>query len=103
MNPVDQCCVYPRHKTFKHAALILPSLDKILPAMVLQNGVVKSNIWCLSCSSSHASVYHVSSSPILSIPLGVRKIVVGAVVVLLLLMSGDIELNPGPFGECVRM
>ena len=104
MNPVDQCYVHPRHKTFKHIALMLPSLDKILPAMVLQNGVVKSNIWCLSCSLSHASVCHVSSSPILSsIPSGVRKVVVGAVVVLLLLMSGDIELNPGPFGECVRM
>ena len=26
----------------------------------------------------------------------------GAVVVLLLLMSGDIEVNPGPIGECIN-
>ena len=103
MNLVDQCCIYPHHTTFKHAPLMLPSLNNILPAMVLQNGIVKSNIWCLSCSSSHASVCHVSCSPVLSIPSGVGKVVVGAVVVLLLLMSGDIEMNPGPFGEYVRM
>ena len=28
--------------------------------------------------------------------------VVGVVVVLLLLMSGDIETNPGPVGECIN-
>ena len=103
MNHVDQCCIYSHHTTFKHAPLMLPSLNKILPAMVLQNDVVKSNIWCLSCSSSHASVDHVSSSPALSIFSDLGKIVVGAVVVLLLLMSGDVEMNPGPFGECVMM
>ena len=27
----------------------------------------------------------------------------GVVVVLLLLMSGDIETNPGPVGECIIM
>ena len=34
------------------------------------------------------------------IPTGLGRRVVGAVVLLLLLMSGDIEMNPGPVGEC---
>ena len=103
MNHVEQCCIYSHHTTFKHAPLMLPSLNKILPAMVLQNEVVKSNIWCLSCSSSHASVRHVSYSPALSISSDLGKVVVGVVVLLLLLMSGDVEMNPGPVGECVIM
>ena len=101
MDPMDQQCVHPRH-IFKHTPPMLPSLNNILPAMALQNGIVKSNIWCLSCSSSHASVCHVSSSPSLSVPSDLGRIVVGAVVVLLLLMSGDIETNPGPVGECIN-
>ena len=75
----------------------------ILPAMALQNEIVKSNIWCLSRSSSHASVHRVSFSPVFSVPSGLGRMVVGAVVVLLLLMSGDIETNPGPVGECINM
>ena len=93
-------CVHPRH-IFKHTSLILPSLNNILPAMALQNVEVKSNIWCLSRSLSHTRVCHVSSSPGLSVPSGLGRMVVGAVVVLLLLMSGDIETNPGPVGECI--
>ena len=102
MKSMDQPCIYPCHTTFKHASLMLPSLNSILPAMVLQNEIVKSNIWCLSHSSSHASVRHVSFSPGFSVPSGLGRMVVGAVVVLLLLMSGDIEMNPGPVGECIR-
>ena len=94
-------CVHPRHVTIKHTPLMLPSLNNILPAMALQNVEVKSNIWCLSCSLSHTSVRHVSSSPGFTIPSGLGRMVVGAVVVLLLLMSGDIETNPGPVGECI--
>ena len=94
-------CVHPRH-IFKHIHFMLPSLNNILPAMALQNVEVMSNIWCLSRSSSHASIRHVSSSPGFSVPSGLGRIVVGAVVVLLLLMmSGDIETNPGPVGEFV--
>ena len=54
-------CVHPHH-IFKHNPLMLPSLNNILPAMALQNEIVKSNIWCLSHSSSYAGVCHVSSS-----------------------------------------
>ena len=99
MNPMDQWCIHPRHTTFKHAPLMLPSFNNILPAMALQNGIVKSNIWCLSCSSSHANVRRVSSSQSLSVSSGLGKMVV----VLLLLMSGDIETNPGPVGECISL
>ena len=93
-------CVHPCH-IFKHMPLMLPSLSNILPAMALQNVEVKSNIWCLSRSSSHTSVRRVSFSPGFSVPSGLVRMVVGAVVVLLLLMSGDIETNPGPVGECI--
>ena len=99
INPMDQWCIHPRHTTFKHAPLMLPSLNNILPAMALQNEIVKSNIWCLSSPSSHTSVHHVSSSQGFSVPSYLGRMVVGAVVVLLLLMSGDIETNPGPVGE----
>ena len=87
--------VHPRHMTFSHTHL-LPFLSNILPAMVLQNKVVWSNIKCLS--SSHCKVYHVSLS---QAPTGLMRRVVVVVVLLLLLMSGDIEMNPGPVGECV--
>ena len=99
---MDQQCIYPCHTTFEHVSLMLPSLDNILPAMALQNEIVKSNIWCLSRSSSHASVRRVSFSPGFSVPSGLGRMVVGAVVVLLLLMSGDIEMNPGPVGEYIN-
>ena len=102
-NSMDQLCIHPRCTSFKHARLMLPSLDNILPAMALQNEIVKSNIWCLSRSSSHTSVRRVSSSPGFSVPSGLGRMVVGAVVVLLLLISGDIETNPGPVGECINM
>ena len=94
-------CIHPRHMSLKHTPLKLPSLSNILPVMALQNEIVKSNIWCLSCSTSHASVRRVSFSPGFSVPSGLVRMVVGAVVVLLLLMSGDIETNPGPVGECI--
>ena len=103
VNFMDQLCIYPRCTSFKHVPFMLPSLNNILPAMALQNEIVKSNIWCLSRSSSHASVRHVSFSPGFSFPSGLGRIVVGVVVVLLLLMSGDIEMNPGPVGECINM
>ena len=101
MDPMDQQCVHPRH-IFKHAPPMLPSLNNVLPAMALQNRIVKSNIWCLSCSLSHTNVRHVSSSPGFTIPSGLRMMVVGTIVVLLLLMSGDIETNPGPVGEYIN-
>ena len=101
MHPIDQQCVPPCH-IFKHAPPMLPSLNNVLPAMALQNRIVKSNIWCLSCSSSHTNVRHVSSSPGFTIPSGLGMMVVGMIVILLLLMSGDIETNPGPVGEYIN-
>ena len=93
-------CVHPHH-IFKPSPLMLPLLNNILPAMALQSVEVKSNIWCQSGSLSHASVHHVSSSLGFTVPSGLRRMMVGAVMVLLLLMSGDIETNPGPVGEFV--
>ena len=80
--------VHPHHMTFSHT----PFLSNVLPAMVLQNRVAWSNI---KCPSSHSRVCHVSLSPIAPTGLGRR-----VVVLLLLLISGDIETNPGPVGEC---
>jgi len=102
MNLMDQSCIHSRCTTFKHTRLMLPPLNNILPAMALQNEIVNSNIWCLSRSSSHASVHHVSFSPGFSVPSDLGRMVVGVVVFLLLLMSGDIEMNPGPVGECIN-
>ena len=97
MNPLDRCSLM----TFIRTPLLLPSLNNVLPAMVLQNGGVRLNTGCASCFSSHSSVQHVFPS------LGVRKYsslgrrVVGVVVVLLLLLCGDIKTNPGPLGKCL--
>ena len=96
MSFMDKLCISLCHTTFKHAPFKLPSLSNTLPAMALQNEIVKSNIWCLSHSSSYTIVRRVSSSPGFNVPSGLRRMVVGVVVVLLLLMSGDIEVNPGP-------
>ena len=71
---------------------LLPFLSNVLPAMVLQNRVAWSNIKCLS----YSTVGHAFLSPA---PTGLGRRVVGVVVFLLLLMSGDIEMNPGPVGE----
>ena len=90
--------VHPRHVTFSHTQL-LPHLNNVLPAMVLQNTVAWSNIKCPSHTSSHSSVRHVSHSSGLTVPTGLGRRVVGVVVILLLLLSGDVEMNPGPVGE----
>ena len=84
------------HLTFSHFPLVLPSLNNMLPAMVLQNRVVWSNIH-LSHSLSHSSICHVFLKLGLSVSYSLK--VVGTVVILLLLLSGDIETNPGPVGE----
>ena len=78
------------HLSRSHTPLILPSLNSVLPAMVLQN---------IKCLSYIFSVRHVSLSPAPTVPTGLGRRVVGVVVLLLLLMSGDIEMNPGPVGE----
>ena len=102
MKPLDRQHIQLHHTTLKHIPLMLPTLNNVLPAMALQNEIVKSSIWYLSCSLSHANVRRVSFSPGFNIPSGVGRMVEGVVVVLLLLMSGDIEMNPGPVGEYIN-
>ena len=92
-NPAD---LYGGHLTFCHSSLVLPSLDNMLPAMVLQNRVVWSNIH-QSHSLSHSSIRHAFLKLGLSACYSLKVVVM--VVVLLLLLSGDIETNPGPNGE----
>ena len=62
--------------------------------------MVLQNIKCLSYISS---VHHVSLSPAPTAPTSLGRRVVGVVVLLLLLMSGDIETNPGPVGEYLNV
>ena len=93
-NPADLC---GGHVTFSDSHLVLPSLKNVLPVMVLRNRVVWSNIH-LSHSLSHSSICHVFLKLGLSVSYSLK--VVGMVVVLLLLLSGDIETNPGPDSEC---
>ena len=94
--------VPPPRMNFSHTPLELPSLNNVLPAMVLQNQLAWSNIKCPSYTSPHSSVCHTSLGSTLPSGLGRRVIeVVGLVVLLLLLMSGDIETNPGPLGEYI--
>lgn len=96
LNPMNQRHVYPHLKTLSCTPLVIPSLNNVLPVMVLQNSVVKMN---MRHPSSHSSVlrFFPLTSPVLSAAVGKRA--VGVVVVLLLLMSGDIETNPGPLSE----
>ena len=93
--------VPPPHMNFSHAPLELPSLNNVLPAMVLQNQPALSNIKCPSYTSPHSRVCRFSLSPGCTVPSSLERRVVGAVVLLLLMMSGDIETNPGPVGECI--
>ena len=89
--------VPPPCMNFSHTPLELPSLKNMLPAMVLQNHLAWLNITYPSYTSSCSNGHRVSLS-LASTGLGRR--VVGVVVRLLLLMSGDIEMNPGPLGKC---
>ena len=78
--------------TFSHIHL-LPFLSNVLPAMVLQNQLSWSN----TKRSFHSRVCHAGLSPAPTAPTVLGRRVV---VLLLLLMSGDIETNPGPLSKC---
>ena len=99
MNPINQWSGHPHHMTFDHTPLLLPSLSNVLPAMALQSRVARLNIGRASYSSSHSCVRHGPIILYLDLPSGLGRRVVGVVLVLLLLLSGDIETNPGPVGE----
>ena len=94
--PVNQWYVHPchDHMTFSHAPLVL---NNVLPAMVLQHSVARSNV---KCPSSHSSIPYIF--PMRPVLFGLGRIIVKMVVVLLLiLLSGDVEMNPGPVGKCM--
>ena len=101
MNPINQWNGHPcyDHMISCHTSLALPPLNNVIPAMALQSRVVKLNIGCASYSSSHSGVRHIPPILDLDLPSGLVRRVVGVVLVLLLLLSGDIETNPGPIGE----
>ena len=98
---INQGNVHSRHMTFRQTplVLILPSLDNVLPAVALQNRVVWSIIGYPSYTSSQSGVRHILPILHLNLPSGLGRRVVGVVLTLLLLLSGDIETNPGPVGE----
>ena len=93
-NPLNH--VHARHMTFSHTPLALPSLNNVLPAIAFENRIAWSNI---GYQSTHSRVCLVTLSLVSAAPTGLGRRVVGVVVVLLLLMSGDIEMNPGPIGK----
>ena len=97
MNPINQWNVHSCHMTFNHAPLLLPSFDNVLPAMALQNRVARSDIGCRSSQSSTCG------SPSPTVYFGRCRVVAGVVVMLLLLMSGDVEMNPGPVGKYIML
>ena len=92
---IHQCYIHlcHGHMTSHHTSLVLPSLNNVIPAMVLQNTLVRMSVRC----PLYTCVHHVSPINLPS-DLHGRK-VVGMVLVSLLLLSGDIETNPGPVGE----
>ena len=92
-NPANLC---GGHVVFNNSHLVLPSLNNMLPVMVLQNRVVWSNSH-LSHYLSHSSICHLLLKPGFRVSYSLK--LVGMVVILLLLLSGDIETNPGPVGE----
>ena len=102
VNPTNQWqwYVHRHYMNISHTPVVLLSLGNVLPAIALQNSVVRLNISCLSFTSSHFSVCHTPFSLYLNLLSGLRRSVV-AVLALLLLLSGDIETNPGPVGECL--
>ena len=94
--PINQWYAHQHHMNFSHTPLVLPSLSNLLPAIVLQNSVVRLNISCLSYTSFRSNIHHSLHLNLLS---GLWRNVVAVVLALLLLLSGDIETNPGPLGE----
>ena len=91
--------VPPPRMNFSHTSLELPSLNNVLPTMVLQNQLAWLNIMYPSYTSSYFNVHCVSLGPATT---GLERMAVGVVIILLLLMSGDIEMNPGPLGQCSK-
>ena len=97
VNSINQWYAHQHHHmNISHTPLVPPSLSNVLPAMVLLNSVVRLNISCPSYTSSDFSICHCLHLNLLS---SLGRGVVAVVLALLLLLSGDIEINPGPLGE----
>lgn len=75
-------------------SLVLQSLNNVLLAMVLWNRVAMAIFACPYSSNSHVPHAYPSLGFTVLSSLGQMM-----VVVLLLLLSGDIETNPGPVGK----
>ena len=103
LNPINQRHVYPHLKTLSCTPLVIPSLNNVLPVMVLQNRVVKINMGGLSFHCSVLRLFPKLSAVLPRLSAAVGRRAVGVVVVLLLLMSGDIETNPGPLSELLLL
>ena len=97
INFISQWYVHPHHMTFRYAPLVLP-FSNILPTMVLQCGVLWSNIRSFFYSSSHFDI-SVTASLNLNLFFSLGRSIMRLVLLLLLVLSGDVELNPGPLGE----
>ena len=99
MKSINKWYLHQHYMTFHNAPLMLPSLNNILPAMGIQNGLARSNIRCLS---SQSNTCHVFPNPAVSVAFCLGRMIVGVVVVLLLLRCGDVEMNPGPVSKCTH-
>ena len=98
LNPLDQW----HFKTFSHAPLVIPSLNNLLPVMVLQNREMRLNGGCQPSNLSILRFFLGPSAVLPGLSAAVWRRAVGVAVILLLLMSGDIETNPGPLGELLH-
>ena len=98
-SPINQWHAHQHHMKVSHTPLMLPSLSNVLPAIILQNSVVRLTIGCPSYTSSRFSVRRIPPSQHLNLLSDLGRSVVAVVLALLLLLSGDIETNPGPLGE----
>ena len=99
INTIKQWDVHPGHMVFIHTPLVLPTLSNVLPALVLHSSLVRSSIRCPAYTSSCSSVCCVPLSQCLYLPFCLGRRMVVMVLALLLLLSGDIETNPGPAGQ----
>ena len=100
VNPINQWHVDPNHMYISHTPLLLSSINNVLSAIVLQNEVVsRLNIGYSLYTLPYFSTCHTTPGLHLNLLSSLGRMMVGVVLVLLLLMSGDIETNPGPVGE----
>ena len=95
MNPINQWHVHGHCVTFSCRSMLLLSLSNVPPAMILQNNAVRLNIGHPLHTSFHFNFHDIPNV------FDRMRLVVGVVLALLLLLSGDIETNPGPVGECL--